>query len=514
MKKRDKNPRKPVKPSHYFSGLFAQKKEGNKLRSPMSRMENFVTSSWQDDHLPLMLWAALLTETFPREQYLACFREILTCCHVWFIDGGAMFNQLSNKNSIEEGINYTLVLDMETIAHLPPNLFEQFISIPLKHPLGYAALRPILLLKSIPGLELWANELNTTPQISDWNTLACAIGSTLDHQSEKSTDIRWFKVMLPIMAGKMHFPKEMADHVEELYKYPNKGDLRSVRPSIRASEMTLRRSPTPIWVYDFWKECSLNTDCIDPTDLEKDIQGRPTNLTSVNVFKCRDDVMVRFFECRTSERVDARLDSAFGLVLYSLSIVTEIGAYSGHESLLGRLGLRSLVEVLITLKYLAFKDDPKIWSAWRVYGAGQAKLAFLKAQEITGDLPEFYELEQIRQIANEDIWQEFLDIDLGNWDRSNLRAIASACGAKDLYDQYYGLTSSFTHGHWGAVRDTNFITCHNPLHRLHRIPRIIHRHLSSMESDAVLLTNNAIDILDKLYPSETEITRLFLSEKR
>lgn len=510
MKKRDKNPRKSA---NYFSGLFAQKQEGNKLRSPINRMEKLVKSSWQDDHLPLMIWAALLTEVFPRDQYLECFREILSTCHVWFVDGGLMSKQLQKELSVDDGINFTLVLDMETIAHLPDTLFEQFISIPLKHSLGFAALRPLLLLKSIPGLQLWEKKLKTSPQKGDWQTLAGAIGSTLDHQSEKSTDIRWFKFMLPILAGKMHFPQGMDERIDEYFNYPNKGDLRAVRPSIRAGEMSLRRSPTPIWIDEFWRECSENTGCIDPTDFEKDIKGTPTHLSARNVFKCREDVTGRFLECRTSARVDSRLDSAFGLVLYSLSIVTEIGAFRGHESVLGRLGLRSLVEVLITLKYLAFKDNQKLWSTWRVYGAGQAKLAFLKAQEVTGDLPEFYEEAQIQQIANEDTWQEFLDIDLGHWVRSNLRAIANECGAKEIYDQYYGLTSSFTHGHWGAVRDTNFITCHNPLHRLHRIPRILHRPLSSMESDAVQLSNNALDILDKLYPGETEITRLALTEK-
>lgn len=173
-------------------------------------------------------------------------------------------------------------------------------------------------------------------------------------------------------------------------------------------------------------------------------------------------------------RADARLDSAFGLALYAISIVEELGFHRIQVRIVGRLALRALVEANITLRYLAQKDDESLWKSYRVYGAGQAKLAFLKAQEIEGDLPPFIDESALHEIANEDIWQEFLDIDIGHWANSNLRKLAMECGAKDLYDKYYDWASTYTHSHWGAIRDTNFITCHNPLHRLPRIPRVDH----------------------------------------
>jgi hypothetical protein len=89
--------------------------------------------------------------------------------------------------------------------------------------------------------------------------------------------------------------------------------------------------------------------------------------------------------------------------------------------------------------------------SYRVYGAGQAKLAFLKAQEIEGDLPPFMDEAALHEIANEHIWQEFLDIDVGHWANSNLRKLAMECGAKDLYDKYYDWASTYAHSHWGEL---------------------------------------------------------------
>jgi hypothetical protein len=207
----------------------------------------------------------------------------------------------------------------------------------------------------------------------------------------------------------------------------------------------------------------------------------------------------------TATRVDARLDCSFGLVLYGLSIIEEIGAHRAHTRIIGRLALRALAEIDITLRYLIHMQSYELWRSYRVYGAGQAKLAFLKAQEAEGDLTQFLDENALHEIANEDKWQEYLDIDIGHWADSNLRKLSIDSDAKDVYDKYYDWTSGFTHGNWGAVRDTNFLTCHNPLHHLHRIPRLVHRQLNSVEVDAVDLINDMIRRLDALFPAEASL---------
>src|SRR3569832_2374648 len=95
-------------------------------------------SSWMNDHLPLMLWAALLGEVFSRDDFLGCLRAIVNGCSPWFQSGGTLTAQ--DKPPPADGdMNFTNVLDMQTHTDMPQQLFAEFIRIPLAHPLGYAA---------------------------------------------------------------------------------------------------------------------------------------------------------------------------------------------------------------------------------------------------------------------------------------------------------------------------------------------------------------------------------------
>lgn len=78
--------------------------------------------------------------------------------------------------------------------------------------------------------------------------------------------------------------------------------------------------------------------------------------------------------------------------------------------------------------------------------------------------------------------------------------MSEEAGVKDIYDRFYGWTSTYSHGHWGAIRDTVFDTCGNPLHRLHRIPRASPYSLPSVVSDAVICVDDILKIISHCYP--------------
>jgi hypothetical protein len=520
MGKRQKNKKKGKphkKRSSPFSDLNISKiadhtRLGSKLSPPLLQVPKTSMSSWADDHMPEMLWAVLLTAVFDRKAYLGCFRMVASRCKEWFKRDETEPAESPKDKDKQPSPNHTVVVDQTTLAEVSDEQFKEFLKIPLRHPLGYAALRPLLLIESLAGRDRWIRELNVEPEDGDWKTLAMAVAGVLDHQSEQSTDIRWFKLILTAISGHMHFHSKMSDRIEELRLFPDKGDMRSVRPFIRAGEMTLRRYPPSKWIEAFWDELMRKTRCIDPTKAD-DHAFTNTSINPKTLYATRHDVIDRFFTHMTAKRVDARLDCSFGLVLYGLSIIEEIGAHRAHTRIMGRLALRALAEINITLRYLIGKNSDDLWRSYRVYGAGQAKLAFLKAQESEGDLPPFLDEGALHEIANEDKWQEYLDIDIGHWADSNLRKLSIECGAKDVYDKYYDWTSGFTHGHWGAVRDTNFLTCHNPLHHLHRIPRLAHRQLNSVEVDALDLVNDMIERLDHIYPGNVPLGKIAMEEE-
>ena len=178
------------------------------------------------------------------------------------------------------------------------------------------------------------------------------------------------------------------------------------------------------------------------------------------------------------------------------------------------MGLRSMAEVVVTFSYLLKKEDAAMWSTYRNYGTGVAKLAFLKLEQTIGDAPSFVDANTLEEIANEDVWQEFVNVNLGHWANQNVRDLAIEGGTKDIYDAYYDWTSTYSHGQWGAVRDSNFITCHNPLHRLHRIPRPLHRLLPSVVPDAVKLANRSVDLLEQAYPHMEKLPRTVVTKAK
>jgi len=489
-----------------ISTVDQHKRVGSKLVPPLAQIPKMTTSSWADHHMPEMLWAVLLAGVLERRHYLSVLRKVAVRCRSWFLREDHESAEEQEPDP-EVGLDFSIVVDQTKLAEVADDEFHDFIKIPLAHPLGYAALRPILLIEDLPGIARWKREMGVEPARDDWNTLALAIAKVLDHQSEASTDIRWFKVIIATISGRMRFHPSFAERLEEFRLFPDKGDMRRVRPSIRSMEMTLRRGNPAEWIGNFWAQALRDTRCIDPSE-GQDYTFIDTGIDPGTLYAARDSVIERFRGNIRAERVDARLDSAFGLVLYALGILEEIGMHRIHTTIVGAVALRSLVEACITLRYLAKADSPAMWQSYRVYGAGQAKLAFLKTQQTHGDLPNFLDESMLHSIANEDMWQEFLDIDVGHWANSNLRKMATDCDAKGIYDKYYDWSSGFVHGNWGAVRDTNFVSCHNPLHRLHRIPRVAHRSLNSVEPDAIGLANEMIAVLEKLFPGDGKIPRV------
>jgi hypothetical protein len=77
--------------------------------------------------------------------------------------------------------------------------------------------------------------------------------------------------------------------------------------------------------------------------------------------------------------------------------------------------------------------------------------------------------------------------------------MSEKAGLKGTYDQFYGWTSGYAHAMWGAIRESCFRTCGNPLHRLHRYPEI--HSLPDVIADAAELTHAIIADLDTAYPA-------------
>lgn len=471
--------------------LSGHRRIGKTLVPPMMRLPTpTLFSSWANDRLPEMLWAALVITVLRREDALRVFREVASI--------GVRYGAAGDKFK-------SLKLNLSSLATQPPELISEIVGITKRHHLGEVALRPLLLIHSLPARDVWRTEIKAEPVNDDWQTLAKAVLGTFDHQSQEATDVRWLRLMFKICLGAMLFPKELAERAEELRLYPHKGDMKAVRPFIRASEISLEMGPegeTPVasWPGDFWAECMNRTACVgaDPpkdTRVSLDIKAFCESLMDARVA-----VMEHWGETLSTTGVDARHDTVFSFALYALSCVLEMASASNSYGISGRLFLRCLAECRITLAFLVGIDDTDFWKRFRSYGSGQAKLALLKMEEVSGRKAAFVERRTLEALANEDFFQEFVNIDLGHWCGKDLRRMAEDSGTKDDYDKFYGWASGFVHGQWGALRDSNLTHCINPLHRFHRVPLPTHRLMSDSLGDAVALLNSILETVEIVYP--------------
>lgn len=312
----------------------------------------------------------------------------------------------------------------------------------------------------------------------------------------------------------MKFPREMEDTVRGVFEYPNYGDLRHIRPFIRASEIApdpTSKEGSSEWSRNFWQYCFDKTGCIPEEAVSEKIKDRQKKLsdemedTRKHYFKetieVRNKLIDHFFSTSKVSAIDSRHEGAFGIALYGLTLFIEIIFYRAPLSITGRVALRSLVEACITFKYLLQKEkeESRIWDDYRSYGTGQLKLLYLKLKELGQEISSI-EIDDLDYLANEDKWVEFVPINLGHWASVNLRKMSEEVGLKDLYDKYYNYTSGYMHSNWGAVRESVYQKCVNPLHRFHRLPTYDLPLMPSVTSDARNITNCILECLSEAYP--------------
>jgi len=490
MGKRGKRKR-GAKRAHRGTPLGGHTRIGQTLVTPLNRIPNVAPMQWTFDRMPELLWAALVRAVLPRSDALAVFRKVVV----------EMRKALEARDLNPREAMPTLT----HLATLYPDFIPKLVEIVAVHPLGYAALRPLLLFDALPGKDVWTKAIAADNQEGDAEVLMDAVVEYLWHQSEPATDIRWVCVAAAsIVSQKMHYRKGADDeHVEGLRLYPDYGDMRAIRPFIRSSEMAMwmmQEGGYP-WSKAFWEECHGHTPCMgaEPVDLPP---VAPTAEEVIpNIAAAAGLISRHWFNTATTTGVDARHETVFALVLYALRCLTEL-LDRNRRRVAGRLLLRTIVEARITQAYLIHKDNSDLWKTYRRYGSGQAKLALLKISEAARQ-PHSVSIELLELLANEDVWAEFVDINLGNWAGLDLRKMAEASGTKDIYDTHYGWNSGYAHGQWAAVRDTTLTTCMNPLHRLHRIPLGSIREFGDVLLDAREVVEEMIGDLLQVYPGIT-----------
>lgn len=481
MSKKKEKKRRATRSEKNRTPLEGHQRQGKTLVPPFLGAAGTKTqlASWMNERLPEMLWATLVIAATDREYALAHFRKVLG-----FVAGHSRRADLWDFR-------------LSGIARLEPMLRKDVIAAITDDSPARTALAQMCFYPSLPGLETW--EAHLPKREFDGELLMRAVGGTLWHQSQEATDIRWLRAAAQLVAGKLHIPEAMT---RSWLNYPNESEMHTVHTGIRAAELSLGAlaAPSLEWPDAFWDHNWKNPNsskCI-PLPLRAAPQPVGEIVTRRKVQETVELVEHHWAETHSTTSIDPKHDGVFGMALYALRVLEEMFTIGIGTSVLGRLGLRTILELRINLHYLLQSTRADIWQSWRAYGAGQTKLAALKFDEME-DLPSFVDAASVEMIAGEDLWEEFREINLASWSGQDLRKLSEACGLKDLYDKYYGWTSGYAHSMWGPIREACFSTCGNPLHRLHRRP--VRGTLNDAVTDAAILVDGILDDVDASYPS-------------
>ena len=436
-------------------------------------------NSWMNDRLPEMLWASLVFASGERRE---AFREF-----------SRIMNFVAEHERREELKNLTI----SGIAGLDEELRKEVIRFIVSEPATSDALSTLLIFESLPSRADWEQYINDPKP--DLDLLMTAVGDTLFHQSSGATDSRWVWTIGMAAAGRMRVHKGLSDYVEAMTNYPDlePGDPNGAR--VRASEGGLSKLAyaKSTWPDNFWKEAWEKSPCLQLASRRLDEQVQ-SSTTRQGISDLIERLEQHWNQTHSTTAVDAKHDAVFGMAFYVLRILTELMGIGISNGVLSRIGLRTILEIRINLKYLIDKNDGRLWKKWREYGTGQAKLSSLKLDDLV-EPPKYIDAERVKSIASEDLWEELLTIDIGHWASGDLRKISEETRLKELYDQYYPWTSTYAHGMWGAIRETSFQVCGNPLHRLHRFPE--RQPLQDCLYDAATLVDEILEHVDNEYPS-------------
>lgn len=469
------------------SKLTAHKRKKGLLVTPLNDAsgDSLILSSWAKERMPEYLWLGMILLRYGREVGIE-------------ITGKILF-EISRK------IESLLQPRISKIFSLPDDEQKSIFEIICKY-VEKDVLAPLTLLypsRIYPIFNdyFFVSHLLVEDRI---NIISEAITLFSPHQSNEATDLRFLALSLMLFNGKLQFVKGTESAMTALREYPytdHKDEkMRMYRSMVRTTESAMNFQETNNdFSSNFWRNIGMITSC-NPTRIEfpesaidhKELIG-----------DCRKVLEYVLYSNKEKSLAEDKFDVIIGSINYALKIFTEIDDKALGNSILGRHGIRTIIEVYFMLKYLLKREieHPKIWEEYKLYGISKYKLVLLKARESNASrIPSHFSLPVVEMLVNEIRWEEFINIDLDYFDKQGIRDKSMDVGEKELYDLFYDYDTSFTHGMWGAVRESSMLYCNSVNHQFHAIPDIYNnQNLSDVKSDGKKIMILLYTLLAGLY---------------
>ena len=431
--------------------------------------------SWSKERLPEYIWIGILRNSCNnKKDYFKKFYHL---------------KEYMLKTLEEPTDKFSTILKLKREDKI--SLFEK-----IKEVFGDKVLDPIIIVSNFDKdlRDSFLDKSNTNnKRISTINEI---IKKMYDRHCDFAMDVRYSALILKI--NKIYFPSNDMIIKDAIQKYPLLENDNPLIDMYKISLSSLEAMDFFDSTYDyskyFYEEMYLMTDC-NPKIIVYPKTGDIDLLTT----KIRElkKLILKSEEIKS----DDKRDVIVGNIVYIYKIVKEIIDNNLYDSIISRFVLRTITEVIVNIKFLCSqeKDNPDIWEAFKDYGNSKYKMIYKRIEEGTtlNDNCKNFDEVMLKLLANETKSEEFLKVSFKDFADKNVRQKFILVDEKDLYDTYYDYDTCFTHGYWGAIRESSLLTCDNPAHNYHSVADTeCNQKLINCCDDLIFLIDKIIVIMD------------------
>lgn len=404
-------------------------------------------------------------------------------------------------------------VDFHQLSRIRPQAFDKLIAPLFDDEELASALSALAILPPFPSKSRWQKYLRALPPERAFQTIVRSVGESQYQNSQQATDAAFVLYFSSLLSGHLQVANSILERQKPLLtNYPNLtdydyigGGIRSFRNLLFGQKIWPKQRSS--WADRFWSWGHRHSGCVvDPFHHKEERANRARKHLSafIDIAESLDGILRN---SNGSVLRDQKKEVLFGLPLYVIELLIDTTYSPNRPAPFALMGVRSAAEAAITLKHISTNDEAA--ARYRAYGTGKAKLASLKLDELV-DHPRTAERNQLFDLANDDGWEEYVDVNVGSQFGEPIRQTAERLGRKQFYDKYFGWQSSFVHAEWGAVRASVYERCYNPLHEWHLVPTIRVGSLNKVIFDLLEILTLMIDTLSTAYPDRrfTRIERL------
>lgn len=475
-----------------------QHKRARKVLTPPLRSltaHRFV--HWYPHELPNYLWLCILFSEGRRAKSFNALRPFF-----------------EEPDLLEAGGRYDV--DFQQLSQIRPRAFDKLIAPLFADEELATALSALSIIPAFPSKSRWRKYLKPISPEQSFQIIVRSVGESQYQNSQPATDAAFVLYFSSLLSGHLQLSNDILERQKSLLtNYPELTDYDYIGGGIRSfRNMVFGQKSWPkhrsAWADRFWSWGHRHSGCVvDPFRHKEERANRARKHLPafIDVAELLDGILRN---SNGSVIRDQKKEVLFGLPLYVIELLVDTTYSPNRPAPFALMGVRSAAEAAITLKHISSNEEAA--ARYRAYGTGKAKLASLKLDELVAH-PRTAERNELFDLANDDGWEEYVDVDVGSQFGEPIRQTAERLGMKQFYDRYFGWQSSFVHAEWGAVRASVYERCYNPLHEWHLVSTIRVGNLNKVIFDLLDILDSMIETLSTVYPDRRFARILRLTER-